>query len=87
MIKRELMKEEAINIFYKHQRKPYFEELLSYLLGGECVILLLCHETEDPITKWKKLIGPSDPVEAKVNIFYEKYLCIIKEKRPRKFKS
>lgn len=73
MIKRELMKEEVINLFYKHQKKPYFEELLSYILGGECVILLLCHETEDPINKWKKLIGPSDPLEAKVSIFDGKY--------------
>lgn len=66
MLQRELMKEEILNIYYKHVKKPYFEEILNYLLGGESVIFLLCHETEDPITKWKKLIGPSDPTEAKV---------------------
>ena len=27
--------------------------------------MLLCHETENPIEKWKKMIGPMDPVEAK----------------------
>lgn len=67
LIKRELMKEEILNIYYKHNKKPYFEELVNYMLGGESVIFLLCHETEDPIAKWKKMIGPSDPVEAKVN--------------------
>jgi len=27
--------------------------------------LLLCHETENPIEKWKKTIGKSDPETAK----------------------
>ena len=31
------------------------------MTSGECVVLLLCHETENPIEKWKKMIGPSDP--------------------------
>ena len=66
MIQRELMKEEVINLCFKHAKKPYFEEILNYMMGGESVIFLLCHETEDPIGKWKKLIGPSDPQEAKV---------------------
>jgi len=35
------------------------------MLSGECVVLLLCHEKENPIEKWKKMIGPADPAEAK----------------------
>lgn len=66
ILQRELVKEEIINIFYKHTNKPYFEEILQYMLSGESVILLLCHEIEDPIKKWKKIIGISDPFEAKV---------------------
>lgn len=60
------MKEEVLNLYYKHSKKPYFEEISNYMLGGESIIFLLCHETEDPISKWKKMIGPSDPIEAKV---------------------
>jgi nucleoside diphosphate kinase len=35
------------------------------MLSGESTILLLCNEKEDPIEKWKKMIGNKDPVEAK----------------------
>ena len=37
------------------------------MLSGDSVVLLLCHETENPIEKWKKLIGKCDPEVAKVN--------------------
>jgi nucleoside diphosphate kinase len=57
-----------MNIFSLHHKKPFFEDILDYMLSGECIVLLLCHETENPIDKWKKLIGPMDPVEAKVII-------------------
>lgn len=41
------------------------EDILTYMLSGECIMLLLCHETENPIAVWKKMIGNKDPVEAK----------------------
>lgn len=65
-MQRELVREEIINLFYKHTNKAYFDEILNYLLNGESCVFLLCHETEDPIKKWKKMIGNSDPIEAKV---------------------
>ena len=36
--------------------------------SGESVIMLLGHETEDPVKVWKQLIGHYDPNEAKVII-------------------
>ena len=66
MIKRELIKEEISNLYYKHLKKDYFQQILDYLLEGESLILLICHVTEDPIKKWKKIIGNMDPIEAKV---------------------
>jgi nucleoside diphosphate kinase len=38
---------------------------MAYMLSGECVVILLCHETENPIEKWKKMIGHMNPSEAK----------------------
>jgi nucleoside diphosphate kinase len=67
MIQRDLTKEEALNLFYKHQNKDYTEKLMNYILSGECIILMLTHERLDPITTWKKMIGNMDPVEAKVD--------------------
>ncbi|KAM3142181.1 hypothetical protein pb186bvf_005590 [Paramecium bursaria] len=62
-IQRELYKEEVLNIFYKQQK--FIDEILQYMMSGECIMLLLCHETENPIQVWKKMIGNKDPVEAK----------------------
>jgi len=41
------------------------DEIMTYMLSGECIMFLLCHETENPITVWKKIIGNKDPIEAK----------------------
>lgn len=67
MLQRELIRQEAWNIFYKHEGEPYYEDLIDYMLSGDSVVLLLCHETENPIEKWKKAIGKSDPEVAKVH--------------------
>lgn len=64
MIQRELYKEEVLNLFYKHENKNYFDEIISYLLSGECLIMLLCNpegKNGDPIDIWKKMIGPPEP--------------------------
>ena len=35
------------------------------MTSGDCLILILTHETEDPIKKWKEFIGPQNPEDAK----------------------
>jgi hypothetical protein len=47
------------------------------MLSDECVLMLLCHEKENPIEKWKKMIGPMDPVEAKVKKFKNNFRKLI----------
>ena len=64
MFQRELLKEEVINLFYKHENKPYFEDLLRYMMSGESCVMVLVNATEtegDPIVKWKKMIGNMNP--------------------------
>lgn len=64
MVQRELLKEEVINLFYKHENKPYFEDILRYMMSGECCVMILVNAdgTEgDPIAKWKKMIGQMNP--------------------------
>lgn len=57
MIQRQLYKEEVFNLFYRHEKKPYFEELVEYMLSGECCVMILCAaetaEKTDPIVIWK----------------------------------
>lgn len=61
MIQRKLVKEEVLNVFYKHHKKDYHDDICDYMLSGECCVILMCHETENPITFWKEIIGYKDP--------------------------
>jgi len=65
MLKKELTKQEVLNLYYKHVDKDFFDNMAKFLMNGDSVILLLTAESENPIQKWKKLLGHSDPVEAK----------------------
>ena len=74
-----LRNEEILNLFYKYRNQDFYDDIKEHLTAGESKILLLINKVEttydeekeeevkleDPITRWKKLIGPSDPEEAK----------------------
>lgn len=64
---RELTRQEAENIYYNHQRKDYFNKLVSYASTGESLVLLLSHSTSDPISTLKTVVGAKDPEVAKKN--------------------
>jgi nucleoside diphosphate kinase len=58
----------VINLFYKHESKPYFEDILRYMTSGESCVMVLVNADEsegDPIIKWKKMIGNMNPDDAK----------------------
>jgi nucleoside-diphosphate kinase len=74
-----LTKQEVENLFAVHRNRTYFEEIKEHMMTGESLVLLLINarETywdeekemdvreEDPITRWKKLLGDKDPEVAK----------------------
>lgn len=62
---RELTRQEAENIYYKHAGKDYFNKLVAYATTGESLTVLLSHPTTDPISLMKKLLGNRDPEVAK----------------------
>lgn len=64
---RELTRQEAENIYYKHSAKEYFKKLVGYATTGESLVLLLSHKTDDPIPLLKTLVGNKDPELAKKN--------------------
>ncbi|KRX11100.1 Nucleoside diphosphate kinase [Pseudocohnilembus persalinus] len=65
MIQRQLIKEEVLNLYYKHLKQEYIDQIVEYMLSGECCVILMCHETENPIEKWKNMIGHKNPETAK----------------------
>lgn len=62
---RELTRQEAENLYYKHASKDYFAKLISYNITGDSLVLLLSHASADPIPLMKSLVGNKDPETAK----------------------
>ncbi|NXF80622.1 TXND3 protein, partial [Sclerurus mexicanus] len=63
-IKEESLTREMAAQFYKdHEGKPFFEELVSCMTEGPSVIMVL--SKENAVEEWRKLMGPTDPEEAK----------------------
>ncbi len=54
---------ERAGAFYEvHRCKPFFEDLVAYMSSGPVVVAQL--EGEDAITRWRTLMGATDPAEA-----------------------
>lgn len=74
-----LTREEILNLFYKYRNAPFFPEIQEHLMTAESLVLLIINKVEsifdeeqgedvrleDPIVRFKKLIGDKDPAEAK----------------------
>ncbi|NXF04532.1 TXND3 protein, partial [Smithornis capensis] len=63
-VKEQALTREMAAQFYKdHEGKPFFEELVSCMTAGPSVIMVL--SKENAVEEWRKLMGPTDPEEAK----------------------
>ncbi|MGV3519641.1 nucleoside-diphosphate kinase [Luteitalea sp.] len=57
-----LSKSEAEGFYAVHREKPFFGGLTDFMSSGPCV--LLCLEAPDAITKWRTLMGATNPANA-----------------------
>lgn len=57
-----LSKIEAEGFYYVHKGKPFFDELTDFMSSGPCIVMVL--EAENGITKWRDLMGATDPKAA-----------------------
>tara|TARA_B100000035_G_scaffold307352_1_gene310494 strand:+ start:714 stop:1124 length:411 start_codon:yes stop_codon:yes gene_type:complete len=60
-----ITKDEAAEFYKVHQSKPFYNDLCSYLASGPIVVMIL--EGENAITENRKLMGATDPKDAKEN--------------------
>ncbi|NWT65380.1 TXND3 protein, partial [Prunella himalayana] len=58
-----LTREMAAHFYKDHEGKPFFEELVNFMTQGPSVIMVL--SKENAVEEWRKLMGPTDPEEAK----------------------
>eukprot|EP01004_Peranema_trichophorum_P005670 NODE_4521_length_1155_cov_57.561047_g4003_i0.p1 GENE.NODE_4521_length_1155_cov_57.561047_g4003_i0~~NODE_4521_length_1155_cov_57.561047_g4003_i0.p1 ORF type:complete len:355 (-),score=42.92 NODE_4521_length_1155_cov_57.561047_g4003_i0:90-995(-) len=61
----QMTQEEAATFYSKHQGQPYYRDLIQHMIQYPIVALYLV--SEDCISRWRKVLGSSDPAEARVS--------------------
>ena len=60
-----LTQKEAEGFYAVHEKRPFFPSLTTFMSSGPCVVMAL--EAPDAITKWRTLMGATDPAKADAN--------------------
>lgn len=58
----QLSRNEARNFYCIHEGKPFFDELVEFMVSGPIVVALL--EKDNAVEDFRKLIGSTDPQKA-----------------------
>jgi nucleoside-diphosphate kinase len=59
---KKLSRDEAEGFYYVHKDRPFFGELVDFMMSGPVVILVL--EAENVIARNREIMGATDPAEA-----------------------
>lgn len=54
--------EQAESFYEVHRGKPFFNDLIEFMISGPVVVMVLKHE--NAVEEFRKLIGATDPVKA-----------------------
>ena len=80
LLELELTKEKAEEFYAEHKGKPFFDNLVAFMIrfvvlivrkikinfhSGPCVALILSRD--NAIKKWRELIGPTNPEKARTD--------------------
>ncbi len=57
-----LKKEHAENFYDIHKEKPFFGELIQFIISGPIIVMAL--RKENAINEWRTLMGNTDPSKA-----------------------
>ncbi len=66
------LKPEKASVFYGvHKGKPFYDDLIQYITSGPIVIMAL--KKENAVNEFRKLLGPTDPLQAEEGTLRKKY--------------
>ncbi|KKQ32375.1 MAG: Nucleoside diphosphate kinase [candidate division TM6 bacterium GW2011_GWF2_37_49] len=66
------MTKNVAELFYTvHKGKPFFEELVDFMISGPCVVLAL--QKDNAIKAWRDLMGATNPEKAEANTMRKLY--------------
>ena len=57
-----LSKRDAEGFYHVHRERPFFPGLTDFMSSGPCIVM--CLEAPDAISKWRELMGATDPAKA-----------------------
>jgi nucleoside-diphosphate kinase len=57
-----LTPKDAEGFYVVHRERPFFNSLTTFMSSGPCVVMAL--EAPDAITRWRTLMGATDPAKA-----------------------
>ena len=66
------MSRNVAELFYAvHKDKPFFEELVEFMISGPCIVLAL--KKDNAIKAWRDLMGATNPEKAEPNTMRKLY--------------
>lgn len=77
MCMRRLTKENAEKFYAVHKGKPFFPPLVEFMTSGPCVVMVL--EGENVISRWRALMGATNPEEALPGTIRSQFAASIRE--------
>jgi nucleoside-diphosphate kinase len=57
-----LSTQEAREFYAVHRTKPFYDELVQYMVSGKIIVMTL--EGENAISQWRSVMGATDPAKA-----------------------
>ena len=72
-----LSKKQAEGFYSIHKEKPFFQDLIDYMTSGPVVIQVL--EGKDAVSKYRKIMGATNPDNADLGTIRKKYAINIQE--------
>jgi nucleoside-diphosphate kinase len=66
-----LNKKEAEGFYAVHRERPFFASLTSFMSSGPAIVMAL--EAPDAISKWRTLMGATDPAKADAGTLRKEY--------------
>ena len=72
-----MTKETAENFYYVHKERPFFDDLISFMISGPCMVLVL--QKENAVEEWRKTIGATNPEDAAHGTIRKDYASNVQE--------
>ncbi|MFW6131679.1 MAG: nucleoside-diphosphate kinase [Candidatus Aminicenantaceae bacterium] len=66
-----LSKKDAEGFYVVHKDKPFFDSLTDFMSSGKIIVMVL--ERDNAISRWRTIMGETDPAKAKPGTIRQKF--------------